>query len=79
MENQKFHFLTKIYEIQNKRWDEKIFCLKTVYKFFSFLRYLNENIEQRICLEFCIANGISCAEGGSNCLNKTFYYNINSK
>ena len=43
---------------------------------------MDKNIEQRICLKFCIANGISCAESlkmlqkayGESTLSKTRVY-----
>ena len=43
---------------------------------------MDKNIEQRICLKFCIANGISCAESlkrlqkayGESTLSKTRAY-----
>ena len=43
---------------------------------------MEKNIEQRICLKFCIANGISCAESlkmlqkayGESTLSKTRAY-----
>ena len=51
-----------------QHWRDLSFSLFTVLDVFSLSRVcfaifpIDKNIEQRICLKFCIANGISCAE-----------------
>ena len=43
IENQKFHFLIKIYKIQNKRWDKKSCSYKQSTIFFPFWDILEED------------------------------------